>query len=126
MRPPQATIRGILGAVIWCALILALGRMLEGEALEGLLLLTPGPMCGAIVQRCGGGRGILGGVIGGLVWYVGYGVVMYLWAYLWPQPNTVDYLGPGLTFILLASSGTVAGFVIGFLLWGAMLIVRAR
>ena len=65
-----------------------------------------------------GGRGILGGVIGGVASYVGYGIAMYMIAYIFPQPDVVDYLGPGMTFTLLSFSGASTGLIVGVLVWG--------
>jgi hypothetical protein len=109
-------------AVVWCALLLALVRMPGMEWLAALLLAILGPIIGATAQRCWGGRGVLGGLIGGIASYVGFGVVMYLRAYFVPQPNTVDYLGPVLSFLILASSGALVGLAVGILVWGVMSI----
>jgi hypothetical protein len=121
VRQAPVRIREIMVAVVWCALLFTLHRAIGVESLPALLIFTLGPICGAIVQRCWGGRGILGGVIGGMVSYIAFGVVMYLWAYLYPQPNTVDYVGPVLTFMILSSYGAVAGLAAGILVWGVSL-----
>jgi hypothetical protein len=122
MRRASFRIREIMVGVVWCALIFALHRMTGVEGLPALLAFAVGPIFGAIAQRCWGGSGILGGVIGGIVTYVGFGVVLYLWAYLYPEPNTVDYVGPGLTLFLLASYGAVIGLAAGLLVWAVSLI----
>ncbi len=82
-------------------------------------------MCGATVHKRRGGQGILGGVVGGVVSYVSFGIVMYMRAYLNPQPDTVDYLGPGLSFILLSCSGALIGLAVGALFWGLMSFKKA-
>jgi hypothetical protein len=119
-----ARIREIMVAVVWCALFFAFYRANGVEWLPAVLILTLGPICGAIAQRCWGGRGILGGVIGGTVSFIGLGVAMYLWAYLYPQPNTVDYVGPVLTLMILSSYGAVVGLAAGILVWGVSLTPR--
>jgi hypothetical protein len=116
------TIRGVLIAVACCALLLALVRMPGMESLMALLGFTVGPLIGAMAQRCWGGRGVQGGVIGGVVSYIGFGVVMYLLAYLYPKPSTGDYIGPVLGFLLLASIGAAIGLAVGMLVWGVMSI----
>jgi hypothetical protein len=60
-------------------------------------------------------------MIGGTVSYIGFGVVMYLWAYLDPQPNAVDYLGPVVTLTILSLYGAVVGLAAGILVWGVSL-----
>jgi len=110
----------LLPVIAWCALLLALVRMPGMEWLIYLLGITVGPILGAIIQRCWGGRGLKGGVIGDVASYVGFGVVMYLRAYLYPRPETVDYLGPALTLLIAAYSGSLIGLVVGLLVWGVM------
>ena len=124
MRPRPATIRGLILGVAWCALLLALVRMPGMEWLIALFGFTLGPIVGAVAQRCWGGRGVLGGVIGGIVSYVGFGVVMHLHlrAYLYPQPETVDYLGSALTFLIAVYSGALIGLAVGVSVWGVMTI----
>jgi hypothetical protein len=122
VRRAPVRIREIMVGVVWCALLFTFHRSMGIEWLPALLLFTLGPLCGAIAQRCWGGRGIVGGVIGGTVSYIGFGVVMYLWAYLDPQPNTVDYLGPVVSLMILSSYGAVVGLAAGILVWGLSLI----
>jgi hypothetical protein len=62
---------------------------------------------------------MLGGVVGGVVTYIGFGSVMYLRAYIDPLPNQVDYIGPELVFLILASLGALIGLLAGFLVWAA-------
>jgi hypothetical protein len=57
--------------------------------------------------------------------YIGLGIVGYLSAYLYPEPNMVDYVGPGLTFMLLSLSGAVVGLATGILVWGVSLTARS-
>jgi hypothetical protein len=108
--------------VVWCALVFTLHRAMGSEGLAALLISTLGPICGALAQRCWGGRGILGGMIGGIVSYVCFGVGAYMWAYHYPEPNTVDYLGPLLTLMILSIYGAVVGLAGGILVWSASLI----
>jgi hypothetical protein len=115
-------IREIMVAVAWCAALFKLGRMAGIESVPATLILTLGPIFGAIAERYRGGPGILGGMIGGMVSFFGSGVVLYLWAYLYPDPNMVDYVGPGLTFIILTFYGAVIGLTAGILIWGVTLV----
>jgi hypothetical protein len=116
----KLTIRGLLVAVACCALLLALVRMPGMEWLVALLGFTGGPLIGSVAQRCWGARGVCGGIIGGVVSYTGFGVVMYLRACLHRQPGTGDYIGPVLGFPLLASLGAAVGLAVGMLVWGVM------
>ena len=63
--------------------------------------ITIGPTIGAVIHRSLGGRGILGGAIGGLLYFCGFGVVVYALQSLHPQPNSVDYIGP----VIIPESG---------------------
>lgn len=101
MGQARWTTRGMIAAVAWCGLLFALARLPGMDWLVAIMLLTAGPICGVIVQRCCGGKGILGGVIGGIASYCGYGVVMYLIAYRHPLPGTGDLLGPEHSFLCL-------------------------
>jgi hypothetical protein len=118
MQRPRFTIRQIMLVVAACALLCAILRFDERRWLASALYLTAGPILGAVVQRRRGGRGILGGLIGGVVHYVGFGVMMYVIAYVYPDPDVVDYLGPGLSFLVLSSSGAGIGLGVGILVWG--------
>ena len=118
MRSRPATIGGIMIAVIGCALLFALVRMPGMESLAALVLFTVGPILGAVVQRHRSGRGVMGGVIGGIASYVGFGIVMYLRAYLSPEGITTQLMGAGLAFVLLAFWGALVGLAVGILVWG--------
>jgi hypothetical protein len=122
VRRAPVRIRDIMVGVALCALLFTLHRSMGIESLPALLIFTLGPVCGAVTQRRCAGRGIVGGMIGGMVSYIGYAVVVYLWAYLYPQPNTVDYVGPVLTLMIMASLGAVVGLAAGILVWGVSLI----
>jgi hypothetical protein len=117
------TIGGMLIGVVACALLLAILRMAGmGEIIAWLAV---GPGLGAFVQKWRGGRGILGGLVGGILTYVGFGVAMYVHASLNPHPSTVDYLGPELSLLPLASLGALVGTGVGFLVRGVTSIQRA-
>ena len=134
MRQRTVTIGGFVAGVVWCALVFAFVRMFFAlvrmpgmEWLPALLLFTVGPICGANAQRFWGGRGILGGVIGGIASCVavGLGVVMYMRGNL-PRPNAAAYVGLGLFFLVLASSGALVGLAVGILVRGVMRIYGPR
>jgi hypothetical protein len=56
-------------------------------------------------------------MVGGVAANCGFGVLMYIRAYLYPVPNTVDYLGPVLSLAVLGFSGAVVGLVVGAFIW---------
>jgi hypothetical protein len=118
MERRRFTIRQIMLVVAACAIVCAILRLDERRWLASMLYFTAGPILGAVVQRWRGGRGILGGLIGGVVHYLGFGFTMYGMAYLFPGPDFVDYAGPGLTFLGLSFAGSLVGLVVGFLVWG--------
>lgn len=81
MRSRTTTIAEIMPGVACCGvlfhvfrLLLILVRMPGREWLGALLISTPGPVIGGIVQRYRGGFVVLGAVIGGMVWNVGVGL----------------------------------------------------
>jgi hypothetical protein len=115
-----------MACVVWCGVLFALARSAGVESFPAMLVFTSGPISGALIHRFWGGRGILGGMIGGIASHAGFGVVMYLWAYLYPEPGVVDYLGPGFTFFILTTYGAVFGLAAGVLIWAAMLIGGPR
>jgi hypothetical protein len=80
-----------------------------------LNLAVAGPVFGALLHRELGKNGILGGTIGGVLFFCGIGVVGYGRAYLSPEVYQVDYFGPFLSFLCLALGGAVFGTVVGFL-----------
>jgi hypothetical protein len=64
-------------------------------------------------------------MIGGIVSSISFGAVIYMWAYLYPEPNTVDYLGPLLTLMILSFYGAMVGLAVGIIAWSASLIPDA-
>jgi hypothetical protein len=66
------TIGVMMIGVIGCAVFFTVLRALDRDLSILLLPCTVGPTFGAVVQRCRGGSGISGGLIGGLVYFVGY------------------------------------------------------
>ena len=76
-----------------------------------------GPVVGALVERFRGGRGCLGAIAGGVLYYVGYGASAYTWHHFYPNPTTTDYLGPFLAFVVLAVLGFMVGTAVGLVFW---------
>jgi hypothetical protein len=122
MRRRLATIRGIMVGVIWCALLVALARLPGTQWITTVFFFTVGPICGAVVERCWGGKGLRGGMIGGITSYGGFAIVMMLIAYYSGEPQIADPLGPSLGFFMLATFGAVTGWGVGFLIWAVMRI----
>ena len=60
--------------------------------LAAVIGFTVGPLLGAMLQRVWGGTGIGGGVVGGLVSYIGFVVVLYLRVYIGLVPGDGDLL----------------------------------
>ncbi len=115
------TIGALMIGVSGFAVFFTVLRVLDRGLSILLLLCTVGPTCGAVAQRCRGGSGISGGIIGGLVYFLGYGVVMCAWVFFFPQPNVVYFPGPVLALFVLAIVGATFGLSVGLLIWGFML-----
>jgi hypothetical protein len=94
---------GVLG----CALFAAGLREPEWR---GWLLTFAGPVCGALFHQSRGGKGVLGGAIGG---GISFGLVMAVYALCFLGPTTSDLL-----FAILVSSfaGTVIGLFVGLVM----------
>jgi hypothetical protein len=103
-----------------CAFLLALLRLVRMEWVVVLLLFVLGPICGAALQRSRGGRGILGGVLGGVVSYCSMGIVMYLWDYSSFEGIAPEGMEPLGVFFLLAYWGALVGWGVGIVVWGVM------
>jgi hypothetical protein len=116
MRLPRArlTVLETIITVACCALVLA---MLRDEMTRGLFFIIVGPVAGALAHQALGGRGILGGMIGGIAGFWVAGAVTYALAYLDRGTITVDLLGPVLGFLFLGSAGATVGLAVGVLLW---------
>ena len=99
------------------ALILSLLRIEGGWIFFLPLPLVGGSAIGALVQRANGGRGLLGGTIGCVFGFWGWGIMIYLQAYFHPQSGSTSYVGPDLIFALLGIYGALFGLAIGVLFW---------
>jgi hypothetical protein len=108
--------------IVGCALVAMILRIDEGRFLAAMLCFTAGPIFGAVMQRWWGGSGVLGAVIGGIVSYVGFGVVMHLRAYLSPMGLATQLIGRADAFFLLAVWGALVGQVVGALVCVVMTI----
>jgi hypothetical protein len=90
-----------------------------------LIVLLTGPMIGTAIQRSAGGRGILGGVIGGIAEVAALIVVAIIQAMLFTVPNQ---LSPDLDLLMwifaLGGIGVgveaVIGLITGLVIWGLM------
>lgn len=118
MRHGLATIPGIMFGTIWCAVILTLLRNSRLEWLAILLfLLVVGPICGTVMQKRIGGRGILGGTAAGAISFVALGMI-YLSGYSGFEHLTMQTMGPVWVLVFFAYWGALAGFAVGVLTWG--------
>jgi H+/Cl- antiporter ClcA len=59
--------------------------------------------------------GMLAGVICGVAATFTFGIAMYIDKYFEADPNTVDYLGPALSFLLLGFVGAIFGASVGLI-----------
>jgi hypothetical protein len=98
--------------VLACALLAACLRSEEGRA---ALIYYTGPVCGVLVHRSLGGRGIIGGAIGGGMSYLVIGSVLYF-----SNPGT-DLVGPFLGIPVFSFLGATIGLVVGVVIWGLKL-----
>lgn len=95
-----------------CAIFLWLPKLL-------LLLILVVPVCSTLLYcrfvRKGFLGGVIGGVIGGVSTTVLFCICTYIYNYLKQDPNMVDYMGPGLTFLLFTFLGTIFGAAVGLI-----------
>jgi hypothetical protein len=115
MHRPQFRLRELMIGVIGCALVAV--ALLRNEE-SGWLFFLAGPVCGSLVHRAKGGRGILGGTIGGGGSYLCIGVAIHAKAYFSSKPIVGDLLGPWLGLSLFTFRGATIGLIVGVLIWG--------
>ncbi len=121
MRRPGATTRSMMLRTLWCAVAFALVDLARLEWIAIFLTLAViGPIAGSILQRRRGGRGIAGGVIGGMISYFVYGIAMYLWSFSTFERMTTQPAGTAEILFLFAYWGALAGFSVGVVIWGLM------
>jgi hypothetical protein len=125
MRLPSITLRGTLAILVWCALLVGVYLMLGRESLHLVLIYTTGPIVVAVLERCWGGRGMYGGVFGGMVSYIGLFLSMFLWAHFHPRPGDRDRWGVDTQCIRYALCGAAVGLAIGAFIWVVMGMDRA-
>ncbi|HWE40661.1 MAG TPA: hypothetical protein VG406_29215 [Isosphaeraceae bacterium] len=117
MKAPRFRLRWLMGVVAACAVACAFLRA-PGA---GLFLVLGVPFVGALVHRSLGGRGILGGMIGGAL--LGCGVVCahYVREYLYVRPDPVHPAGLLLSLVvasfLFGAIGAGVGFFVAFVHW---------
>jgi hypothetical protein len=112
-------LRQMMVVVAGCALFCALARLV-GVTMLLFAIAVPAPLIGALIHRRRDGGGILGGVVGGMIFTVGGTIWGYVQLYLHPQPNVVAYAGPGLTLLAMGFWGALFGFVVGLFVWGTL------
>jgi hypothetical protein len=104
-------VRHLAVAVACCAVAFALIRTDWGP----FVMLA---VMGSLLQRWVlGGRGPVGGMLGGVVAGWSYCAYLYNLAYLYPQPNSVDYAGPFVAFVVFAFGGAFFGTIVGTAVW---------
>ena len=99
--------------VLACALVAAGLRASEGWRAVSIILA--GPVCGVLIHRSLGGRGILGGAIGGGTSFLGIGIALYCL-----EPGT-DLIGPFLAIPLFGFLGAAIGLIVGVVIWAIKL-----
>jgi len=133
VRVPRVrfTVRRLMVAVALCGLafflvsrpIMVLGLVPnlihtpgEGvlEFVSRILTFGFGPLLGVIWQRTSGGRGIIGGLVGGAVIYGGY---ILLATYLSPRSNPFSF-GLAGDFLVFCFVGAANGLTLGVAAWG--------
>jgi hypothetical protein len=108
-KAPSGVSRAELKSIVISALAIAWAIDMRGA----LALIVAGPLVGAVLDAARGGNGIVGGMLAGAVAFCGFAAIMYVRAYFFPEPNTVDYLGPILAFTAMAVMGAAIGAVVG-------------
>ena len=94
--------------------------------LLALMGFTAGPIWGAVIDIRRGGRGIHGGMMGGVLSYACFWVVcLCLYFHSRPQPGTGDGIGPVLGLFFLLFMGASIGLAVGVLAWILMLAEKA-
>lgn len=120
MSRPRFQIRQVMIGIVWCALLAA--GLRAPEEWRGLFIIVGVPATGSLIHQSIGGRGILGGAIGGGLLCSGFGI----YAYFLSGPVTGDYIGPALAIPLLSLMGAAFGLVVGAVLWGLKIQVEDR
>jgi hypothetical protein len=117
MNRPQFNLRELMIGVIGCALVAVAWLRYEDW---GWLFFLAGPVCGVLVHRAMGGRGIVGGTVGGGGSYLCIGVAIYAIAYFSPTPIVGDLVGFLLGLFLLTFLGATIGLIVGLFIWGIL------
>jgi uncharacterized membrane protein len=107
------TLRAMLALVGLFALVFAFWKMLWL-----LYLIAAGPFCGAMIERAKGGEGVTGGILGGILSYCGFVIVVYVrWFYLGfvAVDAFVAFLA---VFLTAALFGALVGMAIGCIVEG--------
>jgi hypothetical protein len=100
---------------------IAILAMVFGLDLRGIpvTIAIAGPLCGAVLNRAMGGRGIVGGALGGgLAWTVHYGLI-FVHAVPWIRPSSNILTGslaldPVGTITFFGTLGAVSGAALGW------------
>jgi hypothetical protein len=114
MQSPRFTIRTLMVAVAVTALIVTEMRFLTPEGIFALhFVLWP---LGVIVERRIGGKGMLGGVVGGMVWAAS----LHFGPFLFGRGATLRELLSGdrlPAFFVFLIAGSLGGFCAGSLVY---------
>jgi hypothetical protein len=117
---PQFQIRHLMFGVAGCALLAA--GLRASEEWRGMILVVGGPAFGSLIHQSMGGRGMVGGAIGGGIAGFGFGI----YASFWSGPSGGDLIGPILGIPLFSLLLAAIGFVVGAVIWGLRIQVEDR
>jgi Na+/proline symporter len=120
MARPQFQIRHLMLGGLACALLG--GGLRTGGGWAAICLFLGPPALGSMIHQMMGGRGIVGGAIGGMVSGLGFGI----YAYYLSNQNGTDYIGPVLGIFVMTSMLTTLGLIVGAVIWGLRLQVEDR
>lgn len=120
MRLTPTGIRAAAVLLAGIALVLGLEHIAGRECVQVVLVATLGPIAGFIAERRSGGTGIIGAVMGGIVFPMTVGIFLYLQGNANAGTGTGDYAGPGLALLSLGFQGAIVGLAVGVLGWGTL------
>jgi hypothetical protein len=113
LQKARFTIRQLMALVFTSGIFFALLRVFDA----GLVIATGVVVLGFLIERWRKGSGILGGTIAGGTLFLGLGIALYVWAYIFPEPARSDLLGPVRTLSILLVYGLIWGAIVSTALY---------